>query len=240
MNHAHTSFLRGFQAQLPILVGVIPFGLIYGVSAINAGISPLATVAMSIIVLGGSAQIVMTKLIGAGTPPLVTIITACIVNLRHMLYSASISPFVQHLGRGWKGLLAYFLTDEAYAVAITHYQAEGDRSTKHWYFLGAGMALWSSWLLSTLVGVVLGAQLPESWSLDFTIALTFIALVVPMLQDRASIIAATTASCVAIVAALLPYKIDLIVATFVGIGAAVVVEHVEGKKLQHDHKKEEE
>jgi len=226
MKTARREFIQGFKAELPILVGVIPFGLIYGVSAINAGIPALAAQAMSVIVLAGSAQFVMTKLIGAGVPVSVTIITAFIVNLRHLLYSASIAPYLKPLKTGWKWLLAYFLTDEAYAVSITHYQLPGEQTSKHWYFLGAGLALFSAWQISTAIGILLGAQLPASWSLDFAIALTFIALVVPMLKDRPGIVAAGVASIVAIGAAGVPYKLDLIIATFVGILVGLGVEKV--------------
>ena len=124
------------------------------------------------------------------------IITGFVINLRHALYSASVAPYVRHLNPAWKGILAYLLTDEAYAVTITHYQQEGDQSHRHWYFLGAGLALWTSWQISTAAGVFLGAQVPASWGLEFTLALTFIALVVPQIKDRPSLLAALTAGLV--------------------------------------------
>ncbi len=219
-------FINGVKAELPILVGVFPFGLIYGVSAINAGISPIAAIAMSLIVLAGSAQFVMVKLIGAGVPPLVTIATGFIVNLRHVLYSASIAPHLKHLNPLWKWVLAYTLTDEAYAVAITRYHQHDAPTNKHWYLLGTQVALWSTWQLSTALGILLGAQFPESWSLDFTIALTFIALVVPMINNIAGVAGAATACVVAILAVGMPYKLDLIVATFAGIIVAMGVDHL--------------
>src|SRR5690606_20428358 len=98
---------------------------------------------------------------------LVIVFTIAIVNLRHALYSASVSPYTRKLSHFWKWILAYLLTDEAYAVTITHYQQEGDDSEKHWFFLGSGLALWTTWQLSTAVGIFLGAQIPASWSLDF-------------------------------------------------------------------------
>jgi len=150
-----------------------------------------------------------------------------IVNLRHALYSASVAPYMQHLPWKWKLSLSYLLTDEAYAVTITHYtlslspasekKEPGGRADQHWYFLGAGLALWTSWQLSTAVGIFLGAQVPPSWSLDFTLALTFIALVVPNLKDRPSVAASLSAGLVAIVANSLPYKLGLIAAALTGI-----------------------
>jgi 4-azaleucine resistance transporter AzlC len=210
---------------LPILVGVIPFGMIYGVLALAAGLPAGIAQAMSSVVFAGSAQFLAVKLIGAGAPGVVVVLTVFVVNLRHALYSASVAPHFQRLSRPWKGLLAYLLTDEAYAVSITHFNSPslptyipgGDESAKHWYFLGAGLALWGSWQASTAVGIFLGAQVPSSWSLDFTLALTFIALVVPNLKDRASTAAALTAGVTALLAYGFPYKLGLMAAALLGI-----------------------
>jgi 4-azaleucine resistance transporter AzlC len=217
-------FFSGVRDELPILIGVIPFGMIYGVLALAVGLPAGVAQAMSAVVFAGSAQFLAVKLIGTGTPALVVILTAFIVNLRHALYSASISPYLKRLSPLWKGLLAYLLTDEAYVVTITHYVSPRssnplkiDEGNNHWYFLGAGLALWGSWQISTAVGIFLGAQVPSSWSLDFTLALTFIALLVPNIKDRAAAAAALAAGITAMLAYGLPYKLGLIAAALVGI-----------------------
>jgi 4-azaleucine resistance transporter AzlC len=221
-------FIAGVRAEIPILLGVIPFGMIYGVLARAAGIPPAAAQAMSAIVFAGSAQFVSAQLFGAGAPGLIIVLTASIVNLRHALYSASVQPYVRHLRPVWRWLLAYLLTDEAYAVTITHYSqnsvAEAHRSNTHWFFLGAGLALWSSWQASTALGIFLGAQLPASWSLDFTLALTFIALLVPNVQDRATLAAALAGGVAAIVAVGLPFKLGLVAASIIGIAVGIWAE----------------
>ncbi len=217
MQSAKKEFFHGIKDELPILVGVIPFGMIYGILALSAGLSKTEAQAMSVIVFAGSAQFMLVQLAGIGTPALVMIVTGFVINLRHALYSASVAPHIRNLNPLWKGILAYLLTDEAYAVAITHYYHKGDKGSKHWYFLGAGLALWTSWQISTAVGVFLGAQIPSSWSLDFTLALTFVALVVPTLKDRPSVLAAISAGTVAVLTAGLPYKLNLIVAAITGI-----------------------
>lgn len=187
---------------------------------------------MSAIVFAGSAQFIAAQLFGTATPALVIILTVAVVNLRHALYSASIAPYIKGLTPAWKWGLAYLLTDEAYAVSITHYQ-EGEQphsklpptsENKHWFFLGAGLTLWSTWQLSTAAGVFIGAQVPESWSLDFTLALTFIALVVPTLKDRASFGAALAAGIMAVLAFTLPYKMGLLIAALVGIMVGFIIE----------------
>jgi len=214
-------FLAGIRAELPILLGVTPFGMIYGALAMSAGLPPDAAMAMSSILFAGSAQFVVTQLVATGTPGLVIVLTAAVVNLRHMLYSASVAPYLRRLGPAWKGLLAYLLTDEAYAVGIIRYRRGPENGHGHWHLLGAGLALWTTWQLSTAAGIFLGSQVPASWSLDFTLALTFIALVVPALEDRPDVVAALAAGGVALLAADWPYKTGLLAATLTGIVAGL-------------------
>jgi branched chain amino acid efflux pump len=220
-------FLSGLRDELPILVGVIPFGMIYGVIAIGAGLHPAAAQAMSMIVFAGSAQMLMAQLYGLGTPALIILLGAVIVNLRHALYSASMAPYLKKLNGPWKWLLAYLLTDEAYAVTIIHYhkpQLASNPDHRHFFLLGSGLALWSTWQLSTAAGILLGTQIPASWSLDFTLVLTFIGLVVPSLKDRAGAAAAITAGVAALLAFALPLKLGLVVGSLAGIIAGLIVE----------------
>jgi 4-azaleucine resistance transporter AzlC len=217
-------FWAGVRAEIPLLVGVFPFGMIFGVLALGAGIPSGIAQAMSSVIFAGSSQFVMAQLVGSGTPALVIVLTIAVVNLRHALYSASISPYVKHLPGSWKAFLAYLLTDEAYAVAILKYERDGESSFRHWYFLGAGLALWTCWQISTALGIFLGAVIPASWSLDFTLALTFIALVVPALKDRPAAAAALVAAVTAVLAYGLPYKLGLILAALVGILAGLLLE----------------
>lgn len=221
---AHTEFLAGVRDELPLLVGAVPFGLIYGVSAVEAGVPRVLAQGMSLIIFAGSAQFVVAQFIGSGVPGLIVVVTAFIINLRHMLYSASLAPHLRRLPRRWKLLLAYLLTDEAYAMTISHYTRPTDAQHKHWYFLGAGLALWISWQVSSAVGVFLGAQVPASWSLDFTLPLTFIALVVPALRDRAGVAAALVAGLAAVLFLTLPFKSGLLLATGLGIAVGLAIE----------------
>jgi 4-azaleucine resistance transporter AzlC len=224
MTTPRSEFLHGVRDELPILIGAVPFGLIYGVFALSAGIPPLIAQAMSCIVFAGSAQFVIAQLVAAGTPALIVILTAFIINIRHLLYSASLAPFTGRLSRLWKWLLAYLLTDEAYAMAISHYQKAQDEGHAHWYFLGAGLALWTSWQLSTAAGIFLGGQIPASWSLDFALPLTFIALVVPALKDRSSTAAALSAALIALLTFALPLKLGIAVAALSGIAGGLALE----------------
>jgi 4-azaleucine resistance transporter AzlC len=198
--------------------------MIYGVLAFEAGLPVFEAQALSAVVFAGSAQFVIAQLVALGTPGLVIFVTAVLVNLRHALYSASLAPYLRHLRPRWQWLLAYLLTDEAYAVAILHYREGKEITHKHWYFLGAGLALWTTWQASTAAGILLGAQIPAEWSLDFTLALTFIAIVVPSLKERADVAAALTGGVTAVVLTGLPYKLGLVTGALLGIAVGVVVD----------------
>ena len=216
--------------ELPILLGVAPFGIIFGVLAVQAGLPREQAQAMSSVIFAGSAQFITAQLLGQNAPALVIVLTVIVVNLRHALYSASVAPHIKHLSGAWKAVLAYLLTDEAYAVAITRYNQgvlvprTGDQIAEvrgtssydvtlryaHWYFLGCGLTLWLAWQISTAIGVFIGAQVSESVRsiLDFTLPLTFIAIVVPNLKDKASLASAICAGIVAVLLSTTARKIS--------------------------------
>jgi len=224
MSPAAKTFWAGVRAEFPLLVGVFPFGLIYGALALSAGLSEAAAQAMSSVVFAGSAQFIAAQLVRDSAPGLVIVITMAVVNLRHMLYSASVAPYIQHLPPRWKTLLAYLLTDEAYAATILHYERDGAAPDGHWFFLGAGAALWTTWQISSALGIFLGAAIPAAWPMDFAIPVTFIAMVIPALKDRPAAAAALAAGAVALLANGLPFKLGLILAALVGILTGVYLE----------------
>jgi predicted branched-subunit amino acid permease len=170
------------------------------------------------------AQFVATQLLHESAPGFVIVLTIAVVNLRHMLYSASLAPYLASVSTRWKILLSYLLTDEAYAPAIIKYERDGLKPFSHWFLFGAGLALWTNWQVSTALGIFLGTAIPASWSLDFALPLTFIAMVVPVLKNRPAIASAVSAGVVALIAYALPYKLGLILAALVGIGVGTLLE----------------
>jgi len=222
-------FIAGVRAQLPLLLGVAPFGMAYGAYAVETGLAAGLAQAMSVIVFGGASQFVAVQLIGSGVPAAIVVLAASLVNLRHMLYSASLAPYVDHLAARWRWLLAYVLTDEAYATAIRRYHEDGDGSRRHWFFLGTGIALWATWQATTAAGVLVGTAVPDSWSLDFALPLTFLALLLPALKGRAAIVAAVVAGTIAVAGHRWPYATGLIAAAVAGMAAAVVVARAAGE-----------
>lgn len=219
-----SEFLAGVRAELPLMLGVSPFAFIYGALAIQLGVPMTLAQAMSAVIFGGSAQFIAAPLIVASTPALILILTVFVVNLRHALYSASLAPYLEKLSPLWKIVLAYLLTDEAYAVAIAHFQKQAMEENRHWFLLGAGITLWTFWQLFTAIGIFVGGQVPPEWSLDFALPLTFIALVMPMLKNRAYVVAALVAALGGLITFGLPYKFGYIVAALIGIVVGMVID----------------
>lgn len=220
---ARREFFDGVRDQAPLLLGVVPFGLIFGALALQAGVSPLGAQGLSLFIFAGSAQFVSLNLIAANAPVAVMVFTVFVVNLRHVLYSASLSRHVQHLPTGWKALLAYLLTDEAFAVAQRRY-LRPDLRLAHWYTLGTGLTLWVSWQASTLVGILFGASIPAGWSLDFALPMTFLAMLLPALIDRPTWVAALSAAGLALALRPLPYNLGMVMAAMAAVGIAVLLE----------------
>lgn len=224
MSEAKKEFWNGVRAEIPLLIGVFPFGMIYGALALNAGLSTAAAQMMSSMVFAGSAQFITAQLVHDAAPALVIIVTIAVVNLRHMLYSASLAPYLHDLSFRWKALLSYLLTDEAYAPTIIKYERDGIKPFSHWFLLGAGFSLWFTWQVSTALGIFLGTAIPEDWPLDFALPLTFIAMVVPILKNRPMVASALSAGVVALLAYSLPYKLGIILAALTGILVGTILE----------------
>ncbi len=218
------AFQAGVRAFAPIIIGVIPFALVSGVAVVSVGLSVPMALGMSVIVFAGSAQLVAAQLIGANAPALLIIAAAFIVNLRFMMYSASLAPYLRQRPRWLSWLGAYLLTDQAYAIAVSHFNQHPEAANKYWYYLGAGLTMWTTWQIGTLVGIALGTQIPAGWQLEFAIPLTFIALVVPGIKNKRFGAVAVTSGVVAALSALLPFKLGLVLSVLVGVGVGLWLE----------------
>jgi 4-azaleucine resistance transporter AzlC len=225
-------FVAGIKAELPLLLGVTPFGVAYGVNAIELGLSPWLAQGMSVIVFGGLSQLVGAQQMAAEVPGLIIVFTALLVNSRHSLYSAAIAPRVEGLSARWRWLLAYLLTDEGYVAGAERYTREDPSPNKHWFLLGALVALWVVWQVATAVGVFLGRAVPDSWSLGFTLPLTFIAIVVPTLRERPAIAAALVAGTLATIGFRWQYGLNVLIPALAGLGAALAVRRRSGAHIE--------
>jgi 4-azaleucine resistance transporter AzlC len=218
-----SSFVAGVTDVAPILLGILPFALIAGVAAVGVGMTSPQAVAMSVFVFAGASQLAAIELIGQNAHAIVIVGTVTVINLRMMMYSASIAPYLRSVSGRVRWTLAYFLTDQVYALSVTRFD-DGESSHRLWYYLGTGLPLWIVWVGGTWVGVVLGAQIPSGLSLDFAVPLTFIALLVPTLKDRPSLLAAAAAAVVAVTAAGLPNNLGLITGAVVGVMIGALAE----------------
>jgi 4-azaleucine resistance transporter AzlC len=219
-------FLYGSRDSIPMIVGILPFGLIYGALASLAGLSLWQALGMSLLVYAGSAQFIAISLLTLGSGAAVILLTTFIVNLRHVLYSAALQPYVGRLSQRWRVPLAFGLTDETFAVVQRRYLARGMAEHGQWYHAGVALALYLSWVSSSLVGALFGQSVPNlaAWGLDFAMLATFIGIVVPVLRSQPQIAAALTAAAVALLCYAWPYKLGLMAAALSGIAVGVLLE----------------
>lgn len=220
-----TSFLQGVRDLSPILLGVIPFGLICGAVGVASGMPKWASIGLSSVIFAGASQLVALQLMDQHASLAVIIFTGLVVNARMFMYSASVAPHLTKASPLAKIGLAYLLTDQSYAVSVTRFARTGlPMPAKIPYYVGAGLTLWAVFNLSTALGAYLGAVIPPQWELDFAIPLTFTALVVPAVKDRPAAIAAAAAGSVALLAHGLPYNLGLMAAALTGIATGCLAE----------------
>ena len=216
MSRIPADFRAGVRDASPILVGLVPFALVAGVAAVNAGLSPAQALGLSVFVFAGASQLAAIDLLGRGAPLAVVVLTAVVINLRMMMYSASIAPYFRAFDARRKALLSYLLTDHSYALSLSAYRSDASVD-RPWYYLGTAVSAWVLWQAGTVVGAVLGASVPESWGLSFAVPLVFLALLVPSLTDSAATAAAAASGAVAVTAAGLPFNLGLLVGAVVGV-----------------------
>jgi predicted branched-subunit amino acid permease len=219
------AFRRGVRDVSPLLLGVAPFGLVAGVAAIDAGLSLGQTLGMSVVVFAGASQLAALELLNQGAPLSVVVVTAVVINLRMLMYSASIAPYFQRFAARVRVGLAYFLTDQAYALSVSRYRS-GDGLDRIAYYLGAGATLWLVWQITTVAGALAQAGIPESLGLEFAVPLVFLALLVPAMEDGPTTVAGMVGGAVAVVGAGLPLNLGLLVGATVGIAAGLASESV--------------
>lgn len=221
---ARSEFFAGCRDIAPVLVGTIPFGFVAGVAPVGAGMTPGESIALSMMAFSGIAQLVVAQLVAVDSPIALTLAAAMVVSLRFLMYSASLAPYLAHLPARWRALLAYLMTDQGYAMGLQYAERPGSRRLRHFRMLGIGATLYTCWQSAVVAGAVLGAAVPATWSLDFVVTLSFLVLLVPLLRRRADLVAATVAGAVALVAAGLPYRLSIVVASLFGIAAGLAWE----------------
>ncbi|MFA7270155.1 MAG: AzlC family ABC transporter permease [Sterolibacterium sp.] len=219
----HPALLAGVRASLPLLMGVIPFGVVCGASAASIGLSFAQAWALSWMVFAGSSQIVAVQLLTSGAPSWVIVLTGWVVNLRFMMYSATLAPHSRQYSRFSRWFGAYLLVDQTFAATFGRIAEGREPHETAWFYLGMSLATWLFWQLASIAGILLGNFIPAHWSMDFVVALTFIALLIPLLDNRLMRIAAIVGGAVSL-APQLPLKLNLLAAALAGAGVALLLE----------------
>ena len=221
-------FLNGIIDVLPLLIPVVPFGIILGAIGIELGFSVLETFATSLIIFGGASQIVFLQLFSGGASSIITITSTFVVNSRHLLYGASLSEYLNKLSIVWKIILSYLLTDQAYAVSNIFFEKNRDNDLKHYYLLGSGFILWFVWQIFTFVGIFLGSIVPEELGLSYTIPLTFISLLVGYFRKLDHLIVILISGILSITLYDVPLKSYIILSSFLSLIVAFAIIHLKG------------
>ena len=215
----------GARAVAPMLVGVVPFGLVAGATPVAHGLGGGVAVGFSVIVFAGASQLAAIDVLGSGGSALVAALAAWTINLRLLLYSASLAPHLAQERLRTRLGLAYLLTDQAYAVSILRWGRHDDPARRVPYYLGAALLLWVSWQLSTIAGVLVGATLPDDIPLEFAVPLVFLVLLVPAINSRPAAVAAAVGGGAAVVAAELGAgNLSLMVGALAGIVAGTLAD----------------
>ena len=220
------AFWDGVRAGSPFLLVIIPFAMLFGVVATEAGMNLAQTMGFSVLVIAGAAQFTAIQLITENAPTFVIIASALAVNLRMAMYSASLAPHIGSLPLNLRAVAAYFLFDQTYAVSIAKFETNTSLTlpVRFAYFMGAATPISSFWCMSTLVGAMVGARIPPEYALDFALPITFLALIAPALRTPAHVVAAGVAVVLSIVLTGMPYSLGVIVAAFGGILAGAQAE----------------
>lgn len=227
----HTSspraeFFAGMRAIIPLVIGATPFGILFGALAISVGLSWWATMGLSLIVFAGSSQFVAAGLVGQGASIGIIVLTTFVVNLRHALYAASLGPYLKHLSHRWLVLLAFLLTDEAYAAVITRFEQADASPNKHWFYLGGALLMYVNWQLWTIAGIITGQRLESigDLGLEFAMVVTFIGIVVPLIRQWPMLLCALVAGGAALMLHSLPHQLGLIMGALCGIVAGCLAQ----------------
>ena len=216
-------FLKGIIDVSPLMIPVVPFGLIFGVLSIDIGFTPLETMGMSIIIFGGASQIILLQLFSGGASSLVIISSVGAVNSRHLLYGAVVSEHLSELKLIWKIIISYFLVDQAFARSNEYFKKNNDKN-KYFHLVGGGITCWVIWQTTTFLGIVVGSFIPEKLGLSFAVPLTFLALLVNDFRKFINVIVIIVSGLVATFGFnFIPYKAYAIVAGLTALIAAAIL-----------------
>lgn len=221
---ARDGFVEGMREIAPVAIGLIPFGLVVGVAAVENGLGIEGAMTASLLMFAGASQLAAMDLFGRDAPMIVIVLTVVVINARMAMYSAALAPVMAHEPMRRRSVVAYLLVDQCFAMTVGRDQREpGPGWHRYGYYVGIGVTLWVLWQINTLVGAVVGASIPDWLPLSAVIPFVFLAILVPAVTDRPTLSAAVVSGTVATLGAGLPANSGLLVGAVAGIAAGTVV-----------------
>jgi len=230
MHLKNETFYQGVADVLPLMIPVVPFGIIFGAIGIELGFGPYITYLTSIIIFSGASQIVILQLLFSGASFLVAITSSSVISTRHLLYGAVMSQYFGNLSIYWKIGLSYLLTDQAFAVSNEYFKKNNSNKFKHYHLLGSGLTLWLIWQITTIVGIILGSIVPKELELTFAIPLTFLALLVNYFRKFDHLIVIIVSGTSSIFFFNFPFKSYIIISSIIGLLTAIILIKIKKKK----------
>lgn len=215
----------GVAAAAPMLIGIVPFGLVAGAAPVAAGLEVIHAVGLSVFLFAGASQLAVVDVLNSDGGVAIAVLTALTINLRMLLYSASLAPALSAESLGSRLRASYLLVDQAYALSVVRWDGSDDRRYRLPYYFAIGVLLWSSWQVTTVVGALVGSSVPDDIPLDFAIPLVFLVLLVPVLDSRPALLAAAVGGAAAVVSAELGAdRLSIMIGGLCGIVAGTVAE----------------
>lgn len=234
MHTAREMFRRGAIKSLPFLIVMIPFAMLFGVVATEAGMDVAQVIGFSVLVLAGASQFTAVQLLSDNASVIIVILSCLAVNLRMAMYSASLVPWLRNATGAQKAWVAYALVDQSYALSIQEYEANPQMSLRHRlaFFAGVVMVVCLPWMIFSWLGATVGQAIPEGIALDFAMPITFLAMIAPMLRTPAHLAACFVAILGSLVFAGLPSGLGLLIASPLGMATGAVVEAWSERRAQ--------
>ena len=223
-------FKNGCMQELPLMLGVFPFGIAFGILGVDSGLSFLQTMIMSSIVFAGASQILFAQLIASGSPYGILVSSVAVVNLRHILYGLSLRNYLKNLSLRWRIILSYLITDESFAISYKRFSERKSSKFMHYHLLGSGITLWFTWQISTFLGIWFGHFIPEYFNLEFAIPLSFLAIITLSTKKIEEIFVIFISSLLTLILKDLPWNLWLIISALSSIFITLFIFKINAKK----------
>lgn len=229
----HPAFGRGVREMASVSPGLAAWGLMTGVAMVKSGMSPFEAVAMSLLVFAGSSQLAAMPLIAAGAPVWVILSTSFCVNLRFVVFSAHMRPYLMHLPLRWRLFQGYLTADLSYVLLTRHYHhpssMEAERREQLAYLSGGSLLNWVSWQSASLLGIALANVIPTHWGLGFAGILALLGVGCSLASSQLRRVSAGVAGTAAVVAYALPLKLNMVVAIASAVALCLIIEETRPK-----------